>query len=577
MGNTEIALFASDLHIPYHNKRHVDAWFKVLKYLKPSSVDIVGDLDDACPVSRWNEGKPEEILSGVNTYASEVQDFWRDVRTALPNADLHYETGNHEMRYDDYIAKKAPAFKDFITPEVLWKTDTYGVNVHWYNKPPVERFNGLYLHHGEAISKYAGESVRKDMDNWGVSILRGHCFSEDTEVLTPEGWKNYCDVNIGSQVMTLNRETGEGQWNTVNEKFVYDDFKELISVKAHGLDLLVTPGHGLWTSPRSKKLNFQESTAQDSFGKDRVFPLALIHDEAGIDLTDDQIRFIAWLMTDGTIEKYQDGSPKQFRFAQSAVDHRIDELSRVLTEVAPSHSKKKRYHGGTVGHGVYHNYDAYRFNVPRREVEDWIWKYIDINKTPTNALRGMSQSQINVMIKALWDGDGGKNKDSDNAYQFNTARQDHLDFVQELAVRAGFRTSTSRSPKRTHWTLTMNTRDVVYVNATNWSKVEYDGKVWCVSVDNGTLVVRRNGRTAITLNSHRMGSTFETKSLANRTLEGYEIGHMVDITSEGMAYVSQWPWQAGFAWAHVYEGKAHVQLARFIDDVVIIDGKPFKA
>ncbi len=172
--SNDIAIFASDLHIPYHNKKQVDVLFKVIKYLKPTSIDIVGDLDDACPVSRWNEGKPEEILSGVNTYAKEVQDFWRDVRAAAPNADLHYETGNHEARYGDYIDKKAPAFKDFITPEVLWKTDTYGVNVHWYNRPPVQRFKNLWLHHGDAISKYSGESVRKDMDNWDVSILRGH-------------------------------------------------------------------------------------------------------------------------------------------------------------------------------------------------------------------------------------------------------------------------------------------------------------------------------------------------------------------------------------------------------------------
>ena len=44
----------------------------------------------------------------------------------------------------------------------------------------------------------------------------------------------------------------------------------------------------------------------------------------------------------------------------------------------------------------------------------------------------------------------------------------------------------------------------------NVKKVPYSGKVWCVNVNNGTLVVRRNGKTAVTLNSHRLNNKFLT-------------------------------------------------------------------
>jgi hypothetical protein len=74
----------------------------------------------------------------------------------------------------EYIDKKLPEYVEATTPEALWNLDSLGYDYIYYNQPPAHRFGDIHVHHGNAISQNAGESVRKDVDNFGVSLIRGH-------------------------------------------------------------------------------------------------------------------------------------------------------------------------------------------------------------------------------------------------------------------------------------------------------------------------------------------------------------------------------------------------------------------
>ena len=171
-------MLVSDIHIPYHNKRYLDMWFEVNKWWKPDVIDIVGDLDDACPVSKYSNGTPAEYENAVVSYAPLVQQFFKDLREQNPDAEIHYHTGNHEARYDHYVASKAPALTGLITPELLWKTETHGIDLSYYDAPPVERYAGYFVHHGPYAQKDAGSSVRKVMDEFNVSAIVGHSHAQ---------------------------------------------------------------------------------------------------------------------------------------------------------------------------------------------------------------------------------------------------------------------------------------------------------------------------------------------------------------------------------------------------------------
>lgn len=180
MSNDLKWMLGSDFHIPYAHPRYVDLWFQVMKWYKPHVVDYLGDIDDQSCVSRWNAGAPDEILGAIATYSHQVKEFYQKTRDLCPDSQLFNALGNHDIRIWDYIDKKSPALRGdsyktgLITPETLWGLDSLGFEYIHYNDKPKHRFGDVFVHHGIAISQHAGQSVQKDIDTFGVSLIRGH-------------------------------------------------------------------------------------------------------------------------------------------------------------------------------------------------------------------------------------------------------------------------------------------------------------------------------------------------------------------------------------------------------------------
>lgn len=179
-------MLSSDQHIPYHDPRYIDLWFQVMKWFKPDVVDYLGDTSDQDCFSRYSIGTSNEFLNQVAKPTYEdikpfvfeqerpVAEFYDQTRKIRRNAEVFVALGNHCDRVFDYMDKKLPEHAKAITPESLWNFDGLGIEYIHYGDLPKHRFGGIHVHHGVAISQHAGESVRKDVENFGVSIVRGH-------------------------------------------------------------------------------------------------------------------------------------------------------------------------------------------------------------------------------------------------------------------------------------------------------------------------------------------------------------------------------------------------------------------
>lgn len=213
--------FVGDLQIPYHDKRAVELWFKVMKSWKPDAIDIVGDIDDQLEYSTFSDGTTDEFFSMLRNNEKENQkilneyeklvlkrkdelpegtvvdmgfppethetdplpfikenaqgakEFYTDVRTAHKDADIHNSLGNHDIRIFKYIDKKAPELNDEVTPNTLWGLDDLGITWRHYELPPFERHAGIYVHHGVTTTT-TGLGVKADIENYGISLVRGH-------------------------------------------------------------------------------------------------------------------------------------------------------------------------------------------------------------------------------------------------------------------------------------------------------------------------------------------------------------------------------------------------------------------
>lgn len=181
-----------DLQIPYQDDRAVALWFKVMKAYKPDAIDIVGDIDDFLEFSRFSDGTTDDFFNQLKKsrkdepesedfspvpfvlqVSEKAKEFYTDIRKAHPNADIFSALGNHEDRVFSYMDKKAPEFVDAITPDSLWDFKNLGIEYAMYQEPPTERFAGVHVHHG-ATTTTTGLAVKNDIENYGISLVRGH-------------------------------------------------------------------------------------------------------------------------------------------------------------------------------------------------------------------------------------------------------------------------------------------------------------------------------------------------------------------------------------------------------------------
>lgn len=211
-----------DLQIPYEDKRAVALWFKVMKWWKPGSIDTVGDIDDQLEYSSFSDGTTDEFFNQLKVYEKEndkemaayekavekagqvelatgeilditpkpelhdlnplpfikknaegAKSFYSAIRKQHKNAEIHAHLGNHDIRIFKYIDKKAPDFIEDVNPNSLWGLDDEGITWSKYEKPPVLRHAGIYVHHG-ATTTDTGLAVRGDIEKYNISLIRGH-------------------------------------------------------------------------------------------------------------------------------------------------------------------------------------------------------------------------------------------------------------------------------------------------------------------------------------------------------------------------------------------------------------------
>lgn len=105
---------AGDVHIwPGQRTTAQRAYVEIVKRLKPQFVIMVGDVFDGARISRHprigfleNRPKVSEELKAVGEYLDEIESV------APRGAKLIWCLGNHDARYESYIAQNAPEMED---------------------------------------------------------------------------------------------------------------------------------------------------------------------------------------------------------------------------------------------------------------------------------------------------------------------------------------------------------------------------------------------------------------------------------------------------------------------------------
>jgi ATP-dependent 26S proteasome regulatory subunit len=78
------------------------------------------------------------------------------------------------------------------------------------------------------------------------------CYDEQTEILTKQGWKKYTELADDEVVATLNPATNELEYHTIERKIQYHYEGKMYRLDSTQVSLMVTPNHKLWVGKRTK-------------------------------------------------------------------------------------------------------------------------------------------------------------------------------------------------------------------------------------------------------------------------------------------------------------------------------------
>jgi AAA+ superfamily predicted ATPase len=95
------------------------------------------------------------------------------------------------------------------------------------------------------------------------------CYDEETEILTKKGWKKYDEISDDEVVATLNPDSYELEYHTIERRIQYHYEGKMYRLESTQVSLMVTPDHNLWIGKKSRSGNVKYNFALPSevYGK----------------------------------------------------------------------------------------------------------------------------------------------------------------------------------------------------------------------------------------------------------------------------------------------------------------------
>lgn len=179
---SERIVWLSDLHVPYHDARAVNAALDMARDWRPSLLILGGDLYDSYLISAF-EKEPERL----NATLQNEFDAAQPIISAIDGlaCDVVFILGNHEARIDALIAKNPGLSK---LRALQWHTMAE-IPKRWTILPQYTRLRigGLDFHHGDIKQGPGGRYVAARMlEDLKRSSVFGH-FHRDQFYPEPDG------------------------------------------------------------------------------------------------------------------------------------------------------------------------------------------------------------------------------------------------------------------------------------------------------------------------------------------------------------------------------------------------------
>lgn len=498
--------------------KHIPAW---VKQLPKERLSILLDWylrGDGCrqrtayTTSARLRDDWQEIAMYMGMSADWVLDKPRDNPPKIDGREIHsrrpsYTIGFHRTQTKPQVYSSSLPVRSAVSSEEWGGRNVYCVELERHHTLYVRR-NGKAVWCGNTRTwdlmsvgiRAAGFDNRDTIaSQFGVSALQWlhGCLSADSEILTEQGWVGVNGLREGLSVAMWEPETEEIRLGSVSEVTCIPYRGPMVRFCNDNTDQLVTPNHRVFKKHVVRKQVagvrrrwFEEEwSALEAVEINRwqPFKLPLAGYQVGPGIGGrDYAALLGWVWTEGGFDQVGTG----VRLYQSDVNpEHVVEIERLVSVYAPGfkHYQRERVYKGR----EYVEHTWYFSGEPASRIRESL-----PGKHPTfDLLWSMDMEEKRAFIHAALCGDG-------TIEQLQFYQKDNADreWFQTLVHMVGWQARDNERKRCV--SLHANPITEMHSRCLQAHTLEsYEGDVWCVRVETGAFVARRNGRIFITGNS----------------------------------------------------------------------------
>lgn len=368
----------------------------------------------------------------------------------------------------------------------------------------------------------------------------GGCLDDKTEVLTKRGWVGCDGIRDDDMVAGFDRNSCEISWQPIISRYdrVCENGEIFYLTNGRQHDIRITGNHRILNSwrkmengslfwPKSYSLDRVDAVCEKN-GRFRI-PISGVQNFRGVELSDAQLEFIGWFLSDGT----RAGKREEVSISQSEHQPQISDLRKCLDACGFDYRewKSSKNSGSFKTNSMSIKFFIPKGNSINRPRSGWLPLSGYLDKELSPLLDEMTVHQFECLLRGLHLGDGAKSKNKylGKSYKILTGNLRFAERLQSAAVRRGWKCNIyvrkgldGRKDDRgisvndAYW-MNMQKKDFLSLHGSGTvigpgvSKFTTESaagcRVWCVANPLETIVTRRNGKVAIIGNSYwRFGS-----------------------------------------------------------------------
>lgn len=355
---------------------------------------------------------------------------------------------------------------------------------------------------------------------WGYEVK--DCYDVETEVLTDSGWKFFKDLDGSEQVLTLKIED-PGHYRIEYQsptRYIRDTYKgPMLSIQNRNVDLLVTPNHNLFMQvneqdPKRKRVTWKFGDGERSFHlgthNRRLVRASSVNIEKPFSMPHPRSAFFH-----SRVKRQQ----QTFRFGKLRMNGRT--FAKVLGLYLSEGSVAKGYitisqfkyckQFGAILEPLGFRKIKSGFGLYNKELAAYLSQFGKAgDKYVPQWIKDSSYILIREFLHCYCLGDGSflPNERNGGTRIYVTKSHKMADDLQELLIKAGSVAIVRRQSSRAMYTIServVNTKNYVLPGQATWT--EYSGEIFCVTVPNHIIMVRRHGKPIWCGNSSYLGTT----------------------------------------------------------------------